>query len=140
MARIACTSYRYERPPGKKETAKPAAVFLATLLIGSAAEGEPRYFSPMDGNRLLELCKADSPACWNYVSGAADTLTLFTWSALLMDFRLPFVVCIPQVTTRQIVDVTMRYLQEHPEMRHDNGANLIAFALTKAFPCQTAPQ
>jgi hypothetical protein len=94
----------------------------------------------MDGNRLLELCKVDSPACWNYVNGAADTLTLFTLSALLMDFRLPFVACIPQVTARQIVDVTMRYLQEHPEMRHDNGANLIAFALTKAFPCQAPPQ
>jgi hypothetical protein len=125
---------------GKKEAARLAAVLVAALLVGSAAEGEMLYFSPMDGNKLLELCKAGSSACLNYINGAADTLTLFTWSTVLMSFRLPFVACIPQVTTREIVDVTMRYLQDHPEMRHENGANLVAYALTQAFPCQTAPQ
>jgi hypothetical protein len=140
MARIAHTRHRYKRPPREKETAKLAAVLAAALLAGSAAAREIPYSSSMDGNRLLELCKANSRDCWNYVNGAADTLTLFTWSALLMGLRLPFVACIPQVPTRQIVEITTRYLQEHPEMRHDNGANLVAFALTEAFPCQTAAQ
>ena len=140
MARIDRTSQSCKQPPRKREKAKLAAVLGAALLLGPTVEGETLYFSPMDGNRLLELCKANSPACGNYVNGAADTLTLFTWSTVLMGFRLPFVACIPQVTTREIVDVTMLYLQEHPGMRHENGANLVAYALTQAFPCQSAPQ
>jgi hypothetical protein len=30
------------------------------LLVGSPAEEEPVYFSPINGIRLLELCKVDS--------------------------------------------------------------------------------
>src|SRR5262245_8732004 len=58
-----------------------------------------------------------------YVAGMAD--------ALVHDGT----VCLPQVSTRQLVEVVMAYLRAHPESRIYSAASTGDVAFTQAFPC-----
>jgi hypothetical protein len=120
----------------------PAALAFA-LLTGSASAAEDEIIKDTrqfySGNALLEVCLSQHPldrACWGYTTGIADAMgggeafgeTLFGWSA-----------CIPtEVTVYQLADVTIRYLQEHPEKRHWGAGGLVARAFREAFPCPQA--
>src|SRR5262249_52880631 len=44
-------------------------------------------------------------------------------------------VCLPQVSTRQLVDMVMAYLRAHPESRIYSAASIGDVAFTQAFPC-----
>ena len=47
--------------------------------------------------------------------------------------------CIPpddQVTTEQLTDIVIKFLEEHPEDRHLQGAAIVFAAATDAFPCE----
>lgn len=45
--------------------------------------------------------------------------------------------CIPDaVTVGQVADVVKKYLQEHPEQRHQTSVQLIRRAELSAFPCK----
>ena len=39
------------------------------------------------------------------------------------------------VTYRQLRDVIIAYLQNHPEVRHEDSAPLVIAALTEIWPC-----
>jgi hypothetical protein len=66
---------------------------------------------------------AESLVCAAYVAGMAD--------ALVHDGT----VCLPQVSTRQLVDVVMAYVRAHPESRIYSAASIGDAAFKQAFPC-----
>ena len=111
-----------------------ALVLAAGILcpaFGSAQYLFPAYVS---ANRLLEICTpVQSPSCYAYVEGVVDALQS-TFSALRMQQRALF--CLPQgVTSRQLVDMAINYLRDHPEKRHNVASANVALALANAFPC-----
>jgi hypothetical protein len=111
------------------------AISCAVLLVGAAPpEIEVRNF--YDGNALLDLCREGSPAmgqCWGYDAGVADAV-----SAIEPENRQA---CIPvSVPISQAVDITTRWLREHPARRHFAATLLVAEALNAAFPCTPATQ
>lgn len=68
--------------------------------------------------------------CAGYVVGVVDTLNLYDTTG---ERRI----CLPQTATGdQVRDIVMRYLTEHPESRHLDGAGGAALALEAAFPCK----
>ena len=110
-----------------------ALVLVAGVLYpasGSAQEF-PAFVS---GNRLLEACTpVQTPSCYAYVEGVTDALQS-TFSALHMQQHALF--CLPQGTTsRQLVDIAINHLRDHPEQRHYVASANVALALANAFPC-----
>ncbi len=79
----------------------------------------------LSGNDLYNMCDAQSVACAGYVAGMAD--------AFVRDGTL----CLPQsnVTTKQLADVVMAYLRDHPETRGYSAASLGHAAFSSTFPC-----
>ena len=86
-----------------------------------------------DGNQLLALCLNKSPDfCLGYIAGIAEAMEGGPVG--------PWVACVPpRLTFRQLTDITMQLLNEHPELRHYAAASLVAKALSEAFPCPPAP-
>jgi hypothetical protein len=81
------------------------------------------------GNTVQEWCEKSAEFCSGYVSGIADIMTrkapLSGWLA-----------CIPAgVSTSQLRDIFVRFLQDHPAKRHLSAASLAAKSLAEAFPC-----
>ena len=84
------------------------AVFVAAVLlwrVSALSQDSSGFFS---GNDLYDKCTAESLVCAAYVAGMADA------------FVHDGTVCLPQVSTRQLVDVVMAYLRAHPESRSIN--------------------
>ena len=50
-------------------------------------------------------------------------------------------ICAPsEVKTTQYARVVVRFLQEHPELLHENGARLALSAAIQSFPCKPQGQ
>ena len=83
---------------------------------------------------LLETCApVQTPTCYAYVEGVVDALQS-TFSAPRMQQHALF--CLPQgVISRQLVDIAINYLHDHPEQRHNVASANVALALANAFPC-----
>ena len=94
-----------------------------------------------DGNQLLQMCSAavcvmdgvdkngdfDAALCIGFIggykSGHDNALRGMTH-------------CAPNnITAGQLVRITVKYLNEHPEQLHLDQSVLTAFALAQAFPC-----
>jgi hypothetical protein len=94
-----------------------------------------------DGNQLHKLCQAYKGAdkfplgagCSFYISGAAQTLVLND-DVKTSVLRQP---CPSNgVTNEQIVNVVVKWLEEHPESRQLPAPYIIMESLDKAFPCE----
>jgi hypothetical protein len=98
------------------------------------ASGFAQEFFPVfvSGNKLLEACTpVQLPSCYAYVEGVADALQS-TFSAL----QKHALFCLPQGTTpRQLADIAINHLRDHPEQRHNVASANVALALANAFPC-----
>jgi hypothetical protein len=70
------------------------------------------------------------------VDGIADAINNSTFSINRPDRRMAFVCARGAITGQQLVDVVVRFLQQHPEIRHYGASNLVAEALSDAFPCE----
>lgn len=114
----------------KKAVQILTAVVLSTLGMPRAQAG-----GFLSGNQLLESC-TQTPLnganidCLGYTTAIADVMagnnSVSGWTA-----------CFPEgVARQQIVDVTVRFLQQRPEVRHYTASSLVAEALEKAFPCK----
>lgn len=85
------------------------------------------------GNDVLDTCSssiaANQSMCFGYIEGLVRRDDLARWmapaSAYLCDF--------PGVTRGQTYDVIIRYLRDHPETRHHDGASLSLTAMRLAF-------
>lgn len=91
---------------------------------------EPVRKSYLDGNQLLDYCEKQALACSLYIDGVVDGQL----SAIIRTNRdVPY--CIPhEATGRQVMDVVVKYLREHPEERTHLGGILVARALSRAWP------
>ncbi len=106
-----------------------AAVVMAVSAPPGNAE---QYFRFMTGNQLLAECadmedSAKRNRCSAYVIGVSDATMYFRAT-----LGLPM--CNPgKVTIGQARDVALKYLKEHPEVRHAGASELVAAAITDAF-------
>jgi hypothetical protein len=49
--------------------------------------------------------------------------------------------CAPEgVTAGQAVDMTRKFMEDSPELRHFSGDRIVMTALSKAWPCRTSPR
>jgi hypothetical protein len=137
-----------------------AGAIAAALSSGPTWAGRPQafnFYSFQTGNTLLALCtSADAGAegvCLGYIEGVTDAVIN---AANLSYFRstvktieptephsapgslvVPSTACIPAgVTSNQVRDIAVQYLQANPASRHALTFPLVEAALVQAFPCR----
>lgn len=122
---------------------------IGSLLIFALAAGQtgiPKHKRHAEakiiwsGNQLWELCQhykgeekfkgGSAPACFTYITGSAETL-IMTGDADMMTSPCPGTA----VTREQIVDVVVKWLEDHPEKRDLPAPFIVMKSLSEAFPC-----
>jgi hypothetical protein len=88
------------------------------------------------GNELYGQClgtPSQQVACISYITGVADGIA----ASQTASDPAPYRVCIPidQVDRRQLMDITVKFLREHPANRNLHASVLVFVALQNAFPC-----
>ena len=108
------------------------AVGLSCILVQAA----DAYYQT--GNTLFEECQnlvSDRPDKSFFLSGTCGGYIVGVQDALEGSGRF----CVPQgpggVNNKQMVDLVMIYLRDHPEIRHLPAAGLVTAALKRKFPC-----
>ncbi len=106
--------------------------FLAVVfMIISIVQANAKF---LDGNALHKWCFSedigDQEACLGYVIAIADVLSSDD-RAELTKYRA----CIPEVDAKQVVSAAKQYLEFHPQAGKTTAADLVAIALSEAFPC-----
>ena len=95
---------------------------LAVVLAGSLAG--PVRAMQTTGNDLMQHCMAAPDSfCAGYIGGVIDTTHAL--------FCFP-----PDVTKRQIINITIIYLRDNPKKLHLFAPSLVTRAMRAAFPCQ----
>jgi hypothetical protein len=88
----------------------------------------------LDGNALRNWCFSedvgDQAACLGYVIGVADVLNSDKGGR-----PTQYKACIPAIEATRAVDVTKKYLDLHRQAGHVTASDLVAMALSEAFPC-----
>lgn len=112
------------------------AAGLLTLVVASPAEAA--YF---DGNQLYTACTTqqgtynyfqEQSRCLAYIEGISDGLEYGRVTQ-----KSSIRACVPAgVTGGQIMDVVIRYLWQHSEIRHLLASQLVTSALIESFPCR----
>ena len=120
------------------------SIFCLSCLLGHASA---QQHSDFNGYKLREYCKlaeADSSKlsgddldhaiiCTYYVNGVLDGYEIGVDPAKRL-------ICRPaNVTHGQLVLIVAKYLDDHPEMLHNDPEYLIVDAICKAFPCKQEP-
>jgi hypothetical protein len=89
----------------------------------------------MTGNDLLEACQSNAPdlgVCFGYIEAVAD---LGNSNGFHINGKSRCISISTRVTAGQARDLVVRFLTEHPAIRHYGAANLVVAALAPAFPC-----
>jgi len=109
---------RYSRFLFRGKTSLIVTAALAVSMVGTAQA------KPTTGNDLMQHCiAAPDGFCAGYVGGVIDTsYSLFCFP--------------PEVTKRQIINITIMYLHDHPEKLHLFAPSLVIKAMRAAFPCK----
>jgi hypothetical protein len=108
-----------------------ATALAVAVLPGSAGAAET-VAGFLTGEALLAQCAGGgADRCTDYIAGAADTLLLaYRYGNHIVDFRA----CIPpSVADRDVADVVIQSLLEHPERQSHAAVAAVARALTDAF-------
>ena len=117
-----------------------AIIMILGLCYPTVAD-EYKYYS---GVELLRGCKlsikwtegeklgyddaSKASVCVGYVQGVLDTYAGFHKESQLF--------CMPNgVTTYQVMRILIKYLNENPEMLHDDAMFLILSGLRNVYPC-----
>jgi hypothetical protein len=111
---------------------EPLRTFLAVVfMVISTAQANAKF---LDGKALHDWCFSedigDQEACLGYVIAIADVLSSDDTSELTK-----YRACIPEVDATQVVNTAKKYLEFHPQAGDTTAANLVAIALSEAFPC-----
>jgi len=105
-----------------------AAILAASL--SSPTLASENYFT---GNTLKEYCNA--PANQNYGQGMCLGFTMGIW------FGTTEKTCVPEgVTSGQLAAVVTKYMNDHPELLHEQARDIVFTALFEAFPCKEGDQ
>ena len=95
-----------------------AIAVLACLLNGTVQS------KPTTGNDLMQHCTAaPDDFCAGYIGGVIDT------SHALFCFP-------PDASKKQIINITIMYLHDHPEKLHLFAPSLVIKAMRAAYPCK----
>jgi hypothetical protein len=90
------------------------------------------FSSFTSGKDLVAMCRANRPACTQYVEGASDMISGFELAR-----SIPWTVCVgPTVGGDQLVDITVKFLNDHPDSLGQGAGGLVWAALFDAFPCK----
>ncbi|WP_425417023.1 Rap1a/Tai family immunity protein [Oricola indica] len=114
----------------RREAGLFLALFVSLTMIANKASA-----SFYDGNELIKYCRADDATagswfCMGYIASVIDVVE----SSTGITERFP--VCLPgNVKLGQIVDVVKKYLETHPEIRHQPAAYLTIDALQEVWRC-----
>lgn len=106
-------------------------ILLTALLMGLAG---PVWADFETGNSIYSLCEAKEvwkrATCHSYIIGVFDARWSEGKSAALPT-------CPPKgITRKQVQDVVLAWLKDHPANRHEDASILIHVALFKAWPCK----
>jgi hypothetical protein len=111
--------------------------FLSVAALAVLYTGEPRadeLLGFISGNKLLAMCQSpsdmDKTSCVGYVTGFADAASKFGDLGNTCYFQTE-----TGVTQKQLVDITVKYLNDHPEERHWLAVTPMMEAMKAAFPC-----
>jgi hypothetical protein len=102
-------------------------VIVAALLSTKAMADFDRT-----GNTWFEACKANQAICATYIWGLVDG---DNFQAQIRSSK-PALCIKPGMSFGQLSDVLMKYLQDHPEERHEDFRNLTLKALVPVLSCQ----
>jgi hypothetical protein len=92
------------------------------------------YANFFDGNKLHSMCRGQDnvskATCISYISATYDTLDYKN----IFDHKF----CMEglNITALQISDIVAYWLKVNPQYRHYGASQLVAFALSDAFPCK----
>jgi Rap1a immunity proteins len=127
----------WPRPSGINAQVRPRTegafrTFLAVaFLTVSTVRADAKF---LDGDTLHAWCLSedvgDQEACLGYVVGVADTL-----SSQASEGSAQHRACIPDIEANQAVSTVKQYLRVHPRTDVAAGSDLVAPALSEAFPC-----
>ncbi len=109
-----------------------AVVSVVALCIRAvnAQEPPPSFIS---GNQLWEICRIQQNVelCRAFVVGVIDGVN---WSAGATGGKGPY--CYPKkIKMTRLQSVAVKWLEKHPNLRHQSAANLVVVALAETFPC-----
>jgi hypothetical protein len=113
-----------------------ATVAVVALMSASAAAQQGETTAEIeDGDSLYANCmdtRAGWIVCRGYVEGIADVMTIPGGSIA------GYTACVPDyhISAGQLLDVAKQFLASHPEKRRLGAAELLAHALSDAFPCR----
>ena len=90
----------------------------------------------VDGNLLYSWCTTAGTElrCFSYVEGVWDMIDIYQ-----RENALRTAICVPAgvgVTSRQLRDAAVKYLEQHPANRHYAASSLVWSALKDAWPCR----
>ena len=107
-----------------------AGAFAATILMASHVSAAKSIIF-IDGNTLLTACQSRRAEVFQFCNGSIQAY----FDTLSVDRQ----VC-PEtrMMSRQIVEIVVRYLMDHPEERHHSAASIARTALSNLFPCKSA--
>ncbi len=106
---------------------------LALLFISGLVPRPVQARQFLDGNQLLQLCTSEDPynglECTGYVKGVVDAF------AFQMDAdRQPL--CMPAgVTAKQLIDVTVKWLEDNSVERGYPAVATVGIAIAKKWKC-----
>jgi hypothetical protein len=107
---------------------------LSSIFVGAMLASTPGRAAFRDGNGLLVQCTATIGAemnfCYGYIDAVADQL--LEGNALAGIYA-----CITtELDDSRSRDIVVRFLRQNPGLRRASAAELIARALSDAFPCR----
>ena len=107
-------------------------VLAAVFALVHVTQADAKF---LDGDTLHDWCLSaevgDQEACLGYVIGVADALG----PAPESDAAARLELCLPEIDAKVAVDAVKNYLLVHPRTGGGAGADLVATALSDAFPC-----
>ena len=116
----------------RRRTERALRTLLAVAFLTLSTEQADAQF--LDGDTLYGWCLSedvgDQEACLGYVVGVADML-----SSQVSGGPTRHRACIPDIEANQAVSTVKQYLRVHPRTDVATGSDLVAAALSEAFPC-----
>ena len=121
---------------------RSSALLIVAMTLSITALGAPASAAErIDGRQLLEQCEklGEGPAnhyyagtCAGYIMGVIDSHNGAVGTEKMSE---PYF-CVPDEVSRgELIDIALKYVEEHPERRHFGGATLIWMALVFEYPC-----
>ena len=113
---------RMRRYSGLLFSGKTSLIIAAVLAISMAGIVQANHLTT--GNDLMQHCVASPDSfCAGYIGGVIDT------SHALFCFP-------PEVTKREIINITIVYLRDHSKLLGMYAPNLVIKAMRATFPCK----